>query len=178
MKQRYLVGFLAMLAVVLNSCDPQLTVTEAVGMTPIYASGEESSISLTGVRDYENLGGIVYKAPYIYLNESYRGIHVVDNSDPLNPVKVAFISIPGCNSFTLRNDMIYAISGRDMITLQYASNTLAEVNRITDYFAADQALDQIVPPNFNGFYECVDPSKGLVVGWVQETLQSPECRTN
>lgn len=178
MNLKNIVGPLLLLGVVMSSCDPQLTVAEAVGMKPIYANQDEQSIALLGSRDYENLGGIVYKAPYIFLTESYRGIHVVDNSDPVNPIKIAFISIPGCNSFTVRNDKLYAVTGRDLVTLEYSESSLEEVSRLENYFAEDQALDQIIPPNFTGFFECVDPAQGLVVGWSQELLQSPECRTN
>ncbi len=171
-------GALLLGMILLISCDPQLTVTEAVGMKPIYASGDEQAITLGNSRNYENLGGIVYKSPYIFLNESYRGLHVVDNSDPFNPEKTAFISIPGCNNFTLKGDNIYAVTGRDIVTLKYANDNLTEVSRNVNYFDESQTLDQIVPPNFDGFYECVDPTKGLVVGWQEEILMNPECRTN
>jgi hypothetical protein len=47
-------------------------------------------------RNLEDPGKIYYKFPYIYVNEKYKGIHLINNSDPQNPVKEGFIVAPGC----------------------------------------------------------------------------------
>jgi hypothetical protein len=35
-------------------------------------------------------------------------------------------------------------------------------------------LNQDFPPEF-GYFECVDTTKGTVVGWEKKTLKRPEC---
>jgi len=40
-------------------------------------------------------GKMTLDGNYIYLSEPYKGIHVIDNSDPSSPKNVSFINIPG-----------------------------------------------------------------------------------
>jgi hypothetical protein len=167
---------LSCLVLTLSSCFEQSQDIRVDGLAAIYAQSAE--ISLLAPIAYENLGAIVYREPYIFINELYRGIHVVDNTDRTQPSRVAFISIPGCTSFTLKEDNIFADSGRDLVTAKYSNGQVAELNRIEDFFSGRSAVNQVVPPDYSGFFECADPSKGVVVGWAEKSLDNPQCRTN
>lgn len=159
-------------------CTPELEVTSAEGLRPIYVSGADLNISLQEPRRYEELGQIVYVDPYLLIGEVYRGIHVVDNSDPVFPAKKHFINIPGCSTFTVGNGVIYATSGKDLVTVAFDGETLSERSRVEAYFSENDALDQVSPINYNGYFECVDPAQGTVIGWVADIIENPECRTN
>ena len=56
----------------------------------------EKSIRLEGPRAMEAPGKIYLRDHLIFINEKYRGIHVIDNSDPAEPENFAFIRIDGC----------------------------------------------------------------------------------
>ena len=56
----------------------------------------EKSIKFLEAREIESPGKIYYKDQIIYLNEKYKGVHIIDNHDPLNPRRTGFINIPGC----------------------------------------------------------------------------------
>ena len=59
------------------------------GMQPVYYSGDNiNAISALPPQPITRLGKIYHKAPYIFMNDLQKGIHVVDNTDPANPVKV------------------------------------------------------------------------------------------
>jgi len=169
----------AVLAILLLgiSCTTEVAVTSASGLTPLYASGDDLNISLQEPKSYGELGQIVYVHPYLLIGEVYRGIHVVDNSDPESPSKLSFINIPGCNSFTVGDGVIYASSGRDLVTLTFDGETLVERSRLDGYFTGNDAVDQVSPANYSGFFECVDPTQGTVIGWVEDVIENPQCRT-
>lgn len=174
-----------------SSCiddDPTIEFSESVeGLKPIYVSAEENVVELQQSRSFENLGKIVYTAPYLLINERFKGIHVVDNSDPSNPIKLYFIQIPGNTDFTLKGEFLYANHGSDLKTfslgvspgnLGLANFTLEEIQSISSFFAdqGENSTASLFPPDYVGFFECVDPDAGIVVGWETAFLSNPECR--
>ncbi len=44
----------------------------------------------------------------IYLNEKYKGVHIIDNSNPAAPVNKAFIPIPGNMDIAVQGNTLYA----------------------------------------------------------------------
>lgn len=175
----HLISLFTLLSLVLLgiSCTPEVAVTSASGLKPLYASGDDLNISLRDPMPYGQLGQIVYVDPYLLIGETYRGIHVVDNTNPSNPSKMSFINIPGCNSFTVGDGVIYATSGKDLVTLTFDGETLVEKSRLEEYFNGNDAIDQVSPLNYSGFFECVDSSQGTVIGWVEDIINNPQCRT-
>jgi len=120
------------------------------------------------------------------INERFRGIHVVDNTDPKNPIKLNFIQIPGNTDFTIRSGYLYANHGSDFKAFVFGLEAsslslefqLEETCVLSDFFTGgeDSATLGSFPPNYNGFFECVDPAKGIVINWEETTLIDPECR--
>ena len=50
---------------------------------PVFMSREtlENSVKyIAGTRDMIQTGKIYYRAPYIYVNERYKGVHVINNT--------------------------------------------------------------------------------------------------
>lgn len=151
-------------------------VTNAEGLKPIYAELGSTPV-LEESRKSENLGAIVYKAPYIFINERHKGIHIIDNSSPQTPVKIGFLRVDGCTNFTIRDDYIYAMSARDLLTIQLTNLEVLSISRIQNFVSEDDWLNQSRPEHFEGYFECVDVSKGIVVGWESAILENPDCRT-
>ncbi len=173
----------------LSSCieSPIVESQSFEGLKPIYISEEENVVEVQEARGFENLGKIVYAAPYLLINERFKGIHVVDNTDPSNPIKLSFIQIPGNTDFTLKDQYLYANHGSDLKTFLLgadASNlglayfNFEETQLIPDFFgeSGENSIVSLFPPNYTGFFECVDPDAGIVIGWDTAILSNPECR--
>jgi hypothetical protein len=47
------------------------------------------------------------------------------------------------------------------------------VNRIENAFPQ---INQEYPPFTGVYFECVDPSKGVVIGWEEKQIDQPKCR--
>lgn len=182
--------FLFLVLIMVAGCNDNgpTEVGQVEGLKPIYISEEENVVKVVEARSFENLGKIVYAAPYILVNERYKGIHLVYNSDPTNPIKLNFIQIPGNTDFTIKGQYLYANHGSDLKTFLIGSqessttgnefNDLQETQIITNLFSEDQnnQISALFPPDYEGFFECVDPDAGIVIGWDSATLFNPECR--
>lgn len=81
----------------------------------------ESSVAFQQPRELENPGRIYIKDDYIFINEKYKGIHVINNADSANPQKVGFIRIPGCLNMAIKNNAMYADNAVDLVTIDISN---------------------------------------------------------
>ncbi len=120
MNRRILI-LLPLLALLLSAC-PVYEGGEIVpptNYTPLFMprSQLETSIASVGVQKTIQPGKIVLYQNYIYLVERYKGVHVIDNSNPASPQKMSFIRIPGCIDIAIRNDLLFADNAVDLVSL-------------------------------------------------------------
>ena len=73
----------------------------------------------------QSTGKIYIKDNYVYVNEVFRGIHVIDNTNPKAPQNIAFISIPGNVDMAIRDNILFADAGPDLLTINIADPTQA-----------------------------------------------------
>ena len=143
---------------------------------PVYLSYQELRSSVA-VEDPLELGEIkrvyVYQSAVfpnrraVFLNRENEGIHVLDNSNPRNPVNIAFISIPGNTEISIRDDFLYADSYVDLVTLDISDPAnVREVDREIDIFPYDEY--QNIPVDIYFDYDAVDQSRGVVVSYVRK----------
>ena len=144
-----------------------------LGMSPVYEQIDRMDIGNDAVRDFGELGKIVYQDPYIFINETFRGIHVIDNSTPTDPKTIAFWKIPGAIDFTLKENFLYAENGKDLITLDKTDIHDLKVLSIVEDINPISNLS--FPANYTGWFECADPSLGIVVSWEEKLLADPKC---
>lgn len=78
----------------------------------------EKNVKLEEPQTLINPGKIYIKDHLIFINEKYRGIHVIDNSNPENPVNIGFIHVDGCIDIAVKNDVLYADNAVDLIALR------------------------------------------------------------
>jgi hypothetical protein len=83
-------------------------------------------------------GKITLSGHYIFLSESNKGIHIIDNSNPSAPKNVSFINIPGNEDLAIKGNMLYADAYGDLITFDITDplNVKAidfETNVFTDH---------------------------------------------
>ncbi|MEM6379546.1 MAG: hypothetical protein AAF705_15175, partial [Bacteroidota bacterium] len=144
------------------------------GVRPIYADFEiwDEILSLPP-QPIENLGKIYYKDPYIFVNERFKGIHVLDNSDPNNPVPIAFIQVFGSEDIAVNGDILYVDNYTDLVAVDISDlNNVKEVNRVKDLYSRES---KAFPEGYSGYFECVEEIKGFVVGWEEAELLNPRC---
>ncbi len=173
MNQNILLGILGLL--LLGSCDfNQKSPSEIEGYAPIYVSASEQfTIRSTAARDYENPGKIYKYGNYTFQMDRGNGIHVINSSDPSNPKKVKFIQVLGCTDISIKDNILYTNNFKDLISLN-----ISDINNVTlsarNKNAFPITLDTSPPES--GYFECIDNTRGVVVGWEKKILKNPKCR--
>ena len=172
---KYFIVITLLFTLFFSSCTEPLEDSFSIeGLTPIYYTGDDiTKIQSLPVQSIVKLGKIYYKHPYIFMNEVQKGIHVVDNSDPGNPQKVAFIEILGNSDISIKGERMYVDNFSDLVCLDITNIlNVVEVSRVKGMY--DTNANKL-PENYNGYFKCVDESKGEVIGWVTANLENPKC---
>ncbi|MFK8037541.1 MAG: hypothetical protein AB8B74_04575 [Crocinitomicaceae bacterium] len=169
--KRIIVPFVLLVAVLsLNACNKNKE-KEVIGFKPIYTSVETiERIEINEDEPLEMPGKIYVYENYLLVNDQSKGIHIFDNSNPSAPVKLSFIGIPGNMDFSVRNNILYADNISDMVLFDISQPSAPIYkNRIKSVFPTQLFPDQA------GQFECVDPSKGVVLRWEKVVLTNPGC---
>lgn len=127
--------------------------------TPVFMDRAELEHSVSYQskgRELINPGKIYHKAPYIYVNERYKGVHVINNSDPASPVNEGFIVAPGCIDMAAKENILYLDNSIDLVAFDL--NTKQVTKRIKNVFPEPLAPD-------NSYYYYGRPENTVIVGW-------------
>ena len=144
---------------------------EIMGLRPIYDQSEAALlITVDPPGSLQEPGRIYTRGSNLYINEKNMGIHVLDNTDPRSPVYKSFISIPGNVNIAIKDDVFYANNHCDLVALKIVEDTVIVLQRLKNVFPSYNE-----PESFGVYFECVDDSKGLVVGWEEALLKRPQC---
>ena len=144
---------------------------KVMGLKPIYASNAVvEKVEAVEKQSLESPGKIYVYENLLLINDKSKGIHIYDNTNTKNPIHLSFISIPGNMDFSVNEGMIYADNITDMVIIDI-TNPASPVftNRIDNVFPVQQFPDEF------GAFECVDASKGTVIGWEKTILENPKC---
>lgn len=148
------------------------------GYKPVYISPSEAkSILLKGPQDIVTQGKIYIKDQYIYVGDVNLGVHIIDNTDPTNPKKVAFLQIYGNHDISIKGETLYADNLEDLVVIDISKRENPTViKRIEGVY---EMPNQYFPENlpYHTYFECADPDLGYVVGWVPASLENPRCWT-
>lgn len=128
--------------------------------TPIYMDRVqlETSVSYQSTsREMKNPGKIYYKEPYLYVNERYKGVHVINNTNPRNPVREGFIVAPGCLDMAVKGNILYLDNAVDLVAFNLDSREVT--NRITDVFPEPVSPDKMY------YYDQDRPKSLIIVDW-------------
>lgn len=151
--------------------EPTIGDFQTEGYKPVYVSAEEvEKIQIQGPKTMENPGKIYIRGQYLFVNDRFEGIHIVDNGNPSQPNKIAFIQIPGNIDMAVKGNYLYADNGTDLIVLDISQPQAVKIGK-----RIDNAFPQQKFPPFRGYFECVDDSRGTVIAWERATLNSPQC---
>ncbi len=161
----------------LTSCDPEIDDFEVLGLQPIYFDADDvSGIRSSEPREFENLGNIVLVGNYLFIGERYEGIHVLDNSNPSNPVNILFWEIPGNNEFTIDGTTLYADNSIHLLVIDISDfGDISYIKRFDDFYISNLSEPLRPAPSYVGPFECYDPDKGALRGWQEASLIGAEC---
>lgn len=124
----------------------------------------ESSVSSVEAKLLRIPGKIYAKDNYFFIVESFKGVHVVNNSDPSNPLLESFITVPGCVDLAIAESIMYVDNATDLVAIDISN--LPEI-RVTKRIT--RVFPEIVHPEWEyiptEFIEENRPENTVIVGW-------------
>lgn len=128
--------------------------------TPVYKTKTEvrQNIKSNTPRTLQYPGKLYMFGSYIFLNELDKGIHVIDNSNPASPVKLAFIDIPGNRDLAVKGNILYADLYTDLVTLDISNPHNVQVAKI---------IDNVFPHRLYDAHFRADTTK-IIVDWIRK----------
>jgi hypothetical protein len=126
-----------------------------------------TSVDVVAPRPVNESGKVYTYQDYIFINDMYQGIHVIDNSNPSQPVKIAFITIPGNVDISVKDDYLYADSLMDLVVIDISDiNNIVLVNRLENVLYGNVffpfEVDLVEDTNF-------DYESEMIIGWETTT---------
>ncbi|WP_400192263.1 hypothetical protein [Hymenobacter sp. B81] len=124
----------------------------------------EQAVTLQPARALHNTGKIYLQGRYLFINERYEGLHIIDNQDPSQPRNVGFVRIPGNLDVSMRGGLLYADNAVDLVTLDVSDPAQVRVrSRVRG------AFPELAPPEPTNlepeFMPENRPADAVVVGW-------------
>lgn len=123
----------------------------------------KNSVDIIAPVPIESSGKIYAYNDLIFVNDKFKGVHVIDNSDPSAPKKVSFIKIAGNVDISVKDDFLYADSLMDLIVIDISDlNNIQIVNRLENVLQ-----DNVVWPAEAEIFEWenIDYENEILVGW-------------
>lgn len=161
---KQIVGYLIITIVLLTGGCKDVIYENDLRNVPVYLTFDElrSSVKKVESIDLIHPGKIYFKEGYIFINEEMKGIHVIDNRDPHNPVNIGFIEILGNMDMAIKNNTLYADSYVDLVAIDISDlNNPNEIKRVKNVFP------YTVPELKDESYLMaeLDEKKGVVIDW-------------
>lgn len=128
----------------------------------------EASIGFEKARTLISPGKMYFKDNYIFINEKYKGVHIINNEDPANPINIGFISVPGCIDMAVKYNSLYVDNAVDLVTINLENDF--ENIEVTDRIK--YVFPELRPPDGKPinpqFYDENRPLGTIIVGWEQK----------
>lgn len=167
---KFLFIALGFMVALLSSCSDSLSETVTYKINePVFMSTDafRSSVKVSAESvAITNYGKICFYDGYLYISESGKGIHIIDNTNPADPKNIGFIELLGNADLSIRNNLLYADSYVDLVWFDVTTPAAPVLKgRLQDIFP--KALP-VIDNNFGFDYAmCYDQNqdKGIVVGW-------------
>ena len=161
-------GVISLFIIMFSSCIKDQCFQTYSFYTPVYKTTAEvrANIKSNAPREMENTGKIYIYGRYIFLNEMDRGIHIIDNSNPASPQKVAFVDIPGNIDMAVKGNTLYADSYSDLVVLDISNPVQVSLKKV---------IDGVFPHRIYNNWFVQDTSK-VLTDWVRrDTTVQMEC---
>ncbi len=165
-----------LLAFTFIQCDNSLDIDAPLitALAPIYVQLEIGDLVSEDPRLYGTVGQTEYYGNYLLITEKETGIHIVDNSNLDAPVNIAFLNLPGISSFILKDGFLIASLANHIFTIEIIDTENSTITSIVDQ-ASPNGIGSYPNMDFDGKFECVDLSKGIVSGWELKSNIIAQC---
>ncbi len=163
--------FLLLTLALLASCENSVTdeVTYSIN-EPVFMSRADFQKSVkvsTQSREITAFGKMTYYQGYLFVSETDKGVHIIDNTDPSNPQNIGFIELMGNADLAIRNNLLYADSYADLVWFDVSNPAVPILKgRMAKMFP------EVLPPVIDvtvgiDYAMCYDESKSdsVIVGW-------------
>lgn len=142
------------------------------GNKPVYGAYNEAKII-----SYSNSvlpviipGNIYAKGDFIYQLEIGKGIHVIDNSIPVQAHRIGFITVNGSSQISIKDNYLYTNSYDDLVVVDISnSNTVTEVKRVPGAFPQGRSNYFYIEPIESGYFEC-PRYDSVVIEWRKDSV--------
>lgn len=167
MKKLALAGIVSFFLMACEKDDVQQeTVQVAVPVTMTIADFR-ASVEITEPKEIEQSGKIYTYDKYIFINDLQKGVLVVDNST-YNPVMKKYINIPANTDIAIKDDILFANSGRDLVTFDISDlDNIKFLERLEDVF--EEYYPQIPEDAETVDYSNFNYGNDIIVGYNIET---------
>ncbi|MBT8187146.1 MAG: hypothetical protein HKP38_01200 [Croceitalea sp.] len=155
--------FMVLISCEENSSDEEFA--DYLVAKPLVMSRTEfvNSVEVVDPLPINESGKIYAYQNYIFINDAFKGVHVIDNSNPASPQKIAFIKIAGNVDISIKDNFLYADSITDLIVLDISNiNAIQIVNRMQNVLR-----ENVVFPFEAQIFEWgdIDYENDIIVGW-------------
>jgi hypothetical protein len=146
---------------------------DGTGYRPIYSTTEEvAKVSVGAPQPLADPGKIYVFDRYLFVNESGKGVHIIDNADPENPKNLSFISIVGNYDIAVKDNWLYADNLSNLLVFDIADPKAPKHTKTVEAAIPINSY----PPYINVYFECVEAKKGVVIGWEKVPMsEQPKC---
>lgn len=124
-----------LLALLLQSCLKDNIHTTLVAFEPVFAAKTtvHQNIKSAAATPLVKPGKIYVYGDYLLVNEINKGVHIINNSNPANPVNIAFIQIPGNLDIAVKNNLMYADLFTDMLVIDISNPLQAQLKKVVEH---------------------------------------------
>lgn len=166
--KKLIIPFVLMAVVILNGCkDKCYSIEQQLVVVKDYMSAEKvlNSFQVQDAKTLVKPGNIYAYKNLLLVCEQEKGIHIMNNANPSNPISLKYINLLGNENIAIKEDILYADNGSNLLSID-----ISDLDNIS-----------IVHTNENIFPERREGDK-LVVGYHSEerTVKLPcnASRTN
>jgi len=110
---------------------------------------------------------------YLFIIDKFRGVHIIDQTDNQNPIRIVFIPIQGISSLSIEGNYLYANSFTDLVVIDY-QKILDGTFDETDAYRQENIFS---PPSYEDFFPDDYAVKGEeedYEGFIVQDSSSPE----
>jgi hypothetical protein len=155
MKKKILFS-LTIITFILQSCTKEKCTHTYDGITykPVYAAMSTlRTVNIQPAKAITSNGKIFIKGNYIFLNEVDKGFHIIDNTNPATPIRIAFVSIPGNIDMIAKGNFLLVDNYVDLLTFDISNPANIQLVKRTEnalpfrtygYGFADNATQGII----------------------------------